>query len=76
MACFTTARMELLAWFLQVQTPGRGGRCRNENHIYAGHTHIQEGLDNTIDQMYSLEYKTPSSPHNYQENEDLFGSGG
>ena len=32
----TTARMQLLAWFLQVQTPGRGGRCRSENHIYAG----------------------------------------
>ena len=23
-----------------------------------------------------LEHKTPSSPHNYQENENLFGSGG
>ena len=36
----TTARMQLPAWFLQVQTPGRGGRCRSENHIYAGYTHV------------------------------------
>ena len=72
----TTARMQLLVWFLQVQIPGRGGRCRSENHIYAGYTHIQEGSDNTIDQMYALEHKTLSSPYNYQENENLFGSGG
>ena len=36
----TTARMQLLAQFLQVQTPSRGGRCRSENHIYAGYAHI------------------------------------
>ena len=36
----TTAIMQLLAWFLQVQTPSRGGRCRSKNHIYAGYTHI------------------------------------
>ena len=52
----TTARMQLLAWFLQVQTPSRGGRCRSENHIYAGYTHIKKGLDNTTDQMYTLEH--------------------
>ena len=36
----TTARMQLLAQYLQVQTPGRGGRCTSENHIYAGYAHI------------------------------------
>ena len=52
----TTARMQLLAWFLQAQTPSRGGRCRIENHIYAGYAHISKGLDNTTDQMYTLEH--------------------
>ena len=36
----TTARMQLLAQVLQMQTLSRGGRCRSENHIYAGYTHI------------------------------------
>ena len=36
----TTARMQLLAWVLWVQTPSGGGRCRSENHIYAGYAHI------------------------------------
>ena len=27
---FTSARMQLLAWFLQVQTPGRSGGCGSE----------------------------------------------
>ena len=37
---FTSARMQLLAWFLQVQTPGRNGGCGSEKshpcrvHIY------------------------------------------
>ena len=37
---FTSARMQLLAQFLQVQTPGRGGGCGSENHIHAGYTYI------------------------------------
>ena len=36
----TIARMQFPAWVLQVQTPGRGGRCRSENHIYAGYMYI------------------------------------
>ena len=36
----TTTRMQLLAQFLQVKTPSRGGECGSENHIYAGYTHI------------------------------------
>ena len=35
----TTARMQLLAWFLLVQTPDRGGRCRSEITSMQG-THI------------------------------------
>ena len=72
---FTSARMELLAWFLQMQTPGRGGGCGSEKscpcmvHIYVGGTR-QYSL------MYTLEHKTQSSPYNYQENENLFGSRG
>ena len=36
----TSARMQLLAWDLQVQTPSGGGGCGSENHIYAGYTYI------------------------------------
>ena len=36
----STARMQLFAQFLQVQTPSRGGRCRGENRIYAGYAYI------------------------------------
>ena len=37
---FTSARMQLPAWFLQVQTPSRSGGCGSENHIHAGYTYI------------------------------------
>ena len=37
---FTTARMQLLAQFLQVQTPSGSGGCGSENHIHAGYTYI------------------------------------
>ena len=30
------ARVQFPAQLLQVQTPGRGGRCRGENYINAG----------------------------------------
>ena len=37
---FTSARMQLPVWFLQMQTPGRGGRWKSKDHIHAGDTHI------------------------------------
>ena len=37
---FTSARMQLSAWFHQVQMPGRSDGCRSEDHIHAGHTYI------------------------------------
>ena len=37
---FTSARIQLLAWFLQVQTACRSGGCGSENHAHAGHTYI------------------------------------
>ena len=37
---FTSARMQLPAELLQMQTPGRGGQYRSKNHIHAGDTHI------------------------------------
>ena len=37
---FTSARMQLPAWFLQVQTPSISGGCRSENHVNAGNTYI------------------------------------
>ena len=55
---FTSARMQLLAQFLQVQTPGRSGGCGSENHVHAGYTYIQKVLDNTVNQVYTLEHKT------------------
>ena len=36
----TSARMQLLAQFLQVQTPGRGSGCGSEGYLYAGDTHF------------------------------------
>ena len=39
MALFTSARMQL-AWFLQVQTPGRSSGCGSENLVHAEHTYI------------------------------------
>ena len=62
---FTSARIQLLAQFLQVQTPSRSGGCGNENHIHVGYTYIYKGPDNTIDQVCTLEYKTSPSPHNH-----------
>ena len=71
---FTSTRMQLLAWFLQVQTPSRSGGCGSENHLHAGYTYIYKELDNTTDQVYTLEHKILPSPHNHQEDEDLFRS--
>ena len=45
-----------------MQTPSRSGGCRSENHIHAGDAYIQKRLDNTIDQVYTLEHKTSLSP--------------
>ena len=55
---FTSARMQLPTWFLQVQTPPRSSGCRSENHVHAGNAYIQERPDNTSDQVYTLEHKT------------------
>ena len=62
---FTSARIQLPAQFLQVQTPSRSGGCRSENHIHAGNTYIQERPDNTSDQVHTLKHKTLPSPHNH-----------
>ena len=37
---FTSARMQLLAQFLQVQTLSRSGGCGSKNHIHVGDTYI------------------------------------
>ena len=36
----TSVRMQLLAWFLPVQTPSRGSGHGSEDYLYAGETHI------------------------------------
>ena len=59
---FTSARMQLPTWLLQVQTPSRGGGCGSENHVHVGNTYIQERPENTVDQVYTLEHKTLPSP--------------
>ena len=56
MACLLQPECNFLHRFLQVQTPGRGGRCRSENHIYAGLMHIFRR-----DQMTQLIKCTPWS---------------
>ena len=59
-----------------MQTPGRGGGCGSEDYLYAGDTYFQEGQDNSVNQVHTLEHKTLPAPHNYKENEDLSGGGG
>ena len=38
---YTPTRMQLLAWLLQVQAPGRSSGCGGKNHFCAGDTHLQ-----------------------------------
>ena len=59
----TSARMQLFAWFLQVQTPSRGSGCGSKDYLYAGDTHFQEGQDNTINQIHTLEHKASAASH-------------
>ena len=40
MAYPTSARMQLLARFLQVQAPSGGSGCRSEDYLYAGDMHF------------------------------------
>ena len=37
---FNSARMQLLAQFLQVQTSSRSGGCGSENHVHGGYAYI------------------------------------
>ena len=37
---FTSARVQLPAWLLQVETPSRSGGCGSEDHIHAGNSYI------------------------------------
>ena len=36
----TSARMQLPAGFLYMQTPGRGSGCESEDYLYAEDTHF------------------------------------
>ena len=45
----TPTRVQLSAWLLQMQTPGRGGRHRGENYINAGDAYFQERQDDPAD---------------------------
>ena len=36
----TPTRVQFPAWILQMQTPGRGGRCRGENYINVGNAYF------------------------------------
>ena len=38
---YTPTRMQLLAWLLQMQTPGRSSGHGGKNHFHAGDTHLQ-----------------------------------
>ena len=41
----TPTRVQLSAWILLMQTPGRGGRHRDEDYINAGHAYFYERQD-------------------------------
>ena len=43
----TPARVQLLAWILQVQTTSRSSGHGSQNHIYAGDAHFQERQNDT-----------------------------
>ena len=58
---FTSARMQLLAWFVLVQTPSRSGGCGSENHIHAG-THIFR-RDQTTHLIKCTHWSTRLCPH-------------
>ena len=45
----TATRVQFSAWLLQMQTFGRGGRCRGENYINAGDAYSQERQDDSAD---------------------------
>ena len=38
----TPTRVQFPAWFLQVQTPGRGAGCRGKDYINAGDAYFLE----------------------------------
>ena len=69
---FTSTRLQLPAWILQVQTASRSGGSGSENHNHAGDAYIQKRLGKIIDQVYTLEHKTSPSPRNHEEDENLF----
>ena len=37
---YNPTRMQLLAWLLQMQTPGRSSGSGGKNHFHAGDTHL------------------------------------
>ena len=60
----TSMRMQFPTWVLQMQTPSRSGRRGGENYLYAGDAYLLKRQNNTINKMYPVEHKTPSSPNN------------
>ena len=41
----------------------RSGRCGGENYLYVGDAYLLKKQNNTINKMYPMEHKTPSSPN-------------
>ena len=56
-----SARMQLLAWFLQVQAPSRGGGCGSRDYLYAGDTHFRR--DRTTQLIKCTPWSTRLHPH-------------
>ena len=57
----TTTRMQLLAQFLQVQTPGTGGRCRSEITSMQGTYTFRR--DQTTKLIKCMPWSTRLHPH-------------
>ena len=69
----TPTTVQLFACLLQMQTPGRGGRCRGEDYIKAGDTYLQERQNNPAAYMYALEQEASPASHYHQKDENFSG---
>ena len=57
----SSARMQLLAQFLQAQAPSRSSGCGSEGYLYAGDTHFRR--DRTTQLIKQTPWSTRLHPH-------------
>ena len=64
MACLLQPECNFLHGYFRCRLPVRSGRCGGGDYLYAGDTYLLKKQSNTINKMYPMEHKTPSSPNN------------